>query len=258
MTHSSIEKIKTLLIDFIREVVEEYRNPQVQIQAYEEFFSPKEGRYMPFHKALLPNKLLLSRSFFRSFSTKLGQRIVERVAQIVASESGKWREVKRNSRVTVGISQSSLREIEAFLDELSHQPSKLEPGDIPTIEPGGVARELIADLLLVDPEGVEYFIEIKSPKPNKDQTRRTKEKLLIFRAKGGRAFLALPYNPWGDDPSTYKWGFTWQFFSPEEVLIGRDFWDFIGGPGTYVELLGAFEEVGKEARGIIAELFREG
>ncbi len=213
---------------------------------------------MPFHRALLPKGLLLSRSFFRSFSTKLGQRIFERVAHIIASESGLWQKVERNHRVKVGISEESLKEIEEFLDELSHKPSRVSPADVPSIKPGAVPRDLIADLFLVDFNENEYFVEIKSPKPNKDQTRRTKEKLLVFLARGGRYYFALPYNPWGDDPSTYKWSFTWQFFSPDEVLIGRDFWDFIGGPGTYVELLEVFEEVGKEARDIIAELFREG
>ncbi len=257
MKKDTLEKVKVLLIGFIEGMVGEYKKPKVQKQTFEEFFSPEKGRYMPFHRALLPKGLLLSRSFFRSFSTKLGQRIFERVAHIVASDSGLWEKVERNCEVKVGISDKSLQEIEEFLDKLSHRPSNVKPEDVPNIEAGATIRDLIADLFLVDSNGTEYFLEIKSPKPNKDQTRRTKEKLLTFLARGGRYYFALPYNPWGDDPSTYKWSFTWQFFSKREVLIGRDFWDFIGGPGTYARLLEVFEEVGKEAKEVIYELLME-
>ena len=32
----------------------------------------------------------------------------------------------------------------------------------------------------------------------------------------------------------------------EEVLIGSEFWDLIGGTGTYDEILAIYQKVGKE------------
>ncbi len=31
----------------------------------------------------------------------------------------------------------------------------------------------------------------------------------------------------------------------EEVLIGKEFWDMVGGNGTYEEILSIYQEVGK-------------
>jgi hypothetical protein len=31
-----------------------------------------------------------------------------------------------------------------------------------------------------------------------------------------------------------------------EVLIGKEFWDIVGGPGTYEEILSIYQEVGRE------------
>ena len=44
-------------------------------------------------------------------------------------------------------------------------------------------KKIVVDLSFKDKEtGIFYLIEIKSPKPNKDQTRQTKEKFLFLSA----------------------------------------------------------------------------
>lgn len=41
--------------------------------------------------------------------------------------------------------------------------------------------------------------------------------------------------------------FTKQFFDVErEVLMGKQFWDFVGGKDTYEAILNVFEKVGRE------------
>ncbi len=43
----------------------------------------------------------------------------------------------------------------------------------------------------------------------------------------------------------------------DELLIGQEFWDFLGGEGTYSELLGLFKEFGeKRGREIVRKIFR--
>ncbi len=107
----------------------------------------------------------------------------------------------------------------------------------------------MVDLSFKDKEtGEIYFIEIKSPKPNKDQTRQTKQKFsfLLATYENSKAYYALSYNPYGERKENYKWEFTKMFFDlDKEVLIGREFWDFLGGEGTYDEILQIFKKVGE-------------
>ena len=42
-----------------------------------------------------------------------------------------------------------------------------------------------------------------------------------------------------------------------DILIADELWDFIGGKGTYTELLDAFEQAGIELRDEIDEYFKQ-
>ncbi|MFN3974665.1 MAG: TdeIII family type II restriction endonuclease [Dehalococcoidia bacterium] len=65
--------------------------------------------------------------------------------------------------------------------------------------------------------------------------------------RDAKAIFALYYNPYF--PEHYRWPFTKQIMDMEtEVLIGGEFWDFVGGPGTYDELLCILSEVKQELR----------
>ncbi|RJO62391.1 MAG: TdeIII family type II restriction endonuclease [Dehalococcoidia bacterium] len=41
----------------------------------------------------------------------------------------------------------------------------------------------------------------------------------------------------------------------KELMVGKEFWDFVGGPGTYEDLLDCFERVGIELRQEIDDYF---
>ena len=43
----------------------------------------------------------------------------------------------------------------------------------------------------------------------------------------------------------------------KELLIGEDFWDFIGGSGTYREIIQIFDEVGKSIKPQISQKINE-
>ena len=63
------------------------------------------------------------------------------------------------------------------------------------------------------------------------------------------AYYALPYNPYGKLRSDYAWSFPARWFNMQEdpvVLIGNEFWDKIGGAGTYDAFLEAVNEMGAE------------
>jgi hypothetical protein len=101
--------------------------------------------------------------------------------------------------------------------------------------------------VFVEAEGREYYFDLKTPAPNSDQPRDMKDRLMRVRA------LRLPevvdargvfyYNPQGTE-GLYTSGQAYLDYKGGEVLVGRQFWDFLAGDGTYEELIGLFAEVG--------------
>ena len=99
----------------------------------------------------------------------------------------------------------------------------------------------------------EIFFEIKSPKPNKGQCLEVTERLLHIHAvkRAGapriRTYFAMAYNPYGSSKASYTHSFTLRYLDiKNEVLIGKEFWDLVGGKGTYEEVLEIYREVGRE------------
>ena len=62
-----------------------------------------------------------------------------------------------------------------------------------------------------------------------------------------KTYVAIPYNPYEPEPYD-RWTLQGLFDLDQEVLVGNEFWDFLGGQGTYEDLLQVFEEAGIELR----------
>ena len=55
----------------------------------------------------------------------------------------------------------------------------------------------------------------------------------------------MPYNPYGITKKDYKWSYALNYMPfHEAVVIGKDFWNIIGGEKVYEELLDIYLEVG--------------
>ena len=66
--------------------------------------------------------------------------------------------------------------------------------------------------------------------------------------------IAIPYNPY--EPEPYKrWTMRGMLDLDYELKVGHEFWDFLGGPGTYQQLLDCFEHVGIQLRDEIDAYF---
>lgn len=248
MKKSTKEKIWVYLEGFMQGLINKYDPKVLKDEVLEKIlFDPKRGNYKPFHMALIPKELLRMQSFFRSFSTSLGQGVFEYIARIVAEDSGRWNKVLRNAPFKATASSNVQSFVDKFLEDVISK--KVPPYPVSLPKPTDNAKKtIVVDLYLYDGK-IHYFIEIKSPKPNKDQTRRTKEKFLYLLAtyENAKTYYALPYNPYGEEKSNYRWSFTKMYFDlNNEVLIGSEFWDFIGGDGTYNELLKLFRKFGEE------------
>lgn len=116
---------------------------------------------------------------------------------------------------------------------------------------GGIPREVVvkADLFIEDFTNGPFFAEIKSPLPNLDIAAESKKKILTFVAlhadQNPQAYLAFPYNPFLTREQ-YHHPFTAHIMDMDkEVLIGKEFWDTIGGESTYEQLLAIIAQVRK-------------
>lgn len=110
------------------------------------------------------------------------------------------------------------------------------------------------DVFIRKPDGQEYYFDITTVKPNLKETRALKRKLLLWKAlrlsqkKDAKvnAAIVLPYNPY--EPKPYARWTTAKLYGDGELMIGREYWDFITGKPVYDDLIAAFCEVGREFR----------
>ena len=66
--------------------------------------------------------------------------------------------------------------------------------------------------------------------------------------------IAIPYNPQAPEPYS-RWTLKGRFDIGEEIKVAEEFWDFLGGEGTFLDLLRVFETIGAELRpGLLMKL----
>ncbi|MCI0610497.1 MAG: TdeIII family type II restriction endonuclease [Anaerolineae bacterium] len=252
--------IKGFLEGFIDGLVLQHKPPEKPPHLLKELDGdygenePTDGSYKPFHEAIIPEQVLRVSTFERSFSTKLGSTF-EECARLIASQ--KYKVSKRGFIATGQMPSAATTKIEELVNQIAreHKPNFLQLIDeVLKIEDDiWVERPVVSDLYLEDKSGVRYFFEIKSPKPNKGQCLEIAERLLRIHAitqenrPRVNAYFAMAYNPYGLKKEDYKHSFSLQYLDMKnEVLLGDEFWETIGGKGTFAELLEIYQEVGRE------------
>jgi hypothetical protein len=224
-----------------------------------------EDTHRPFHAALLSEKALFWSRFERSFSTSFGQRAIEQISRIVVEANGA-EEALNQKQTRVSLSSAQLAAIDAHISKLRTgqlgRPVNWEQ-DLREIEGNRIAdpndeSRVISDLWWIK-NGVNHYLSIKTVKPNIDQTTEAKRDLLKLKLHDPRAnvYFGLYYNPYGEHRADYAWTppkGVFDFAHDDVVLIGRDYWDTLGGAGTYDEVLEIAKQVGKETRPLITAL----
>jgi hypothetical protein len=118
------------------------------------------------------------------------------------------------------------------------------------------------DVFYVDENGHENHIEIKTPKPNYDQARAAKRRILRIHAvrhpTSVSAIVGMAYNPNGLY-GEYAWPTTKYFIDfSTDLKVGRDFWNYVGGAtNTYENLLDCFLEVSHARRDELRDLLKK-
>lgn len=233
----------------IREILETFAQSVLKDQ-----FSPEEiKRAFPFHTLFFDDVGIVAFKRERSIVTKAGTRLYPALAREIASENHE--DVATNKRIEGFSSASRINRINTIVDGLRNKRKKPDhTSEMQSILglPDGRDEEIrvIADLYIGDHENGPLFAELKSPKPNIDICAETKSKILRFKValdhKNPQAYLAFPYNPYVTREA-YKWWATPTVMDMEqEVLMGVEFWDIIGGKGTFNEMLDIIEAVKKD------------
>ena len=221
------------------------------------FLPEKHHSEKPLYAALVPDEIFKGSHFERRFVTPFGN-VWEKLA-MVSSEAVFDRALQGYS-IVGQIPEECLRRIQEVLNKLEH-PAKGKNRITPNwdnelkyiLEGKGelIPTTVIADIY-VENDNVKYAFELKAPLPNSDQTKVSKEKLLklysMIEKPVSGAFYALPYNPYGKRQD-YNWSFPARWFdmkTDEVVLIGEEFWDLIGGKGTYQLFIDEVNKLGVE------------
>lgn len=209
----------------------------------------------PFHEALLTRELVTAASFERSFSTSFGQGPIEEISKILVLSTGA--ECERQKETRVNVNKGALDEIDRILSALRSGDSspnwKREQARVLAFSKGDFVQRRVLSDLWFKRGGVESFISIKTVKPNIDQAEIVKKDLLLLKAhdKNYQTFLGLYYNPGGTEREAYNWAVPSKIFDmihDDCVLIGREYWDLVGGKGAYAALLEIFHAVGEDTR----------
>lgn len=260
------KQIKEFLNKWIDEKIKEIKSGRSDLKSTD--FRPdlelsKDGKNKPFTSAFLVEGILRINEFERTLTGGIGKSF-EECGRLIATENFA---VAENGYEVIGdVTKNAIKEIENMA---THVERKGRPNSylewvekIVSLSKGGEKeeRKQISDLYLKDKDGNEIFFEIKSPKPNKGQCVEVVRRHLHIHAirkavpPKARTFFAFAFNPYGENKEDYKWAFTVKHLDVENhVLIGKEFWDLIGGPGTNEEIIRIYKEVGKEKGKYILE-----
>lgn len=220
--------------------------------------------YRPFHTALLSEEVIFWSSFERSFSTSFGQRVIERLAKLVALSNGA-EDVEKQRKTTIYIDEAYERAIHNHMQGLRTDRSNAMPWNdviqrIRSAKPTGrtMGIRVISDLWWRK-DGINNYVSLKTVMPNIDQTAVAKEDCLHLTIDDPscNAYFGLPYNPYGETRESYAFKppmYIFDFKHDPVVLIGRELWDTIGGYGCYDELLDIASQVGTETRDAIKRM----
>lgn len=225
--------------------------------ALEPWDEEAERLQKPFHHALVPAAVWKGSKFERSFVTSLGSMWEVAAVELGTALRG-W--ATQGYSYSGQIHTTQLHVIQSILNDLEARRRKPDwDTEIKEVlaaasgstEPCTVTVDVAVGESQADRNTHEYF-EIKAPLPNADQTKVSKEKIFKLSAMERRecAFYALPFNPFGRRED-YNHPFPMRYFdmrSDRVVLIGGEFWDRVGGPGTWESMLEVAEEVGADLR----------
>ena len=252
LTTEQIQTIENVLRNSLRHKFQNYK---------------PEPASMPFHTRLLGKDRMALFSFIHSLNTNFGTSIFEPVALALASS--KFKIAKSQAQAGTQMSENAQFEIQQIMDELTAanaKPDKIKETEIirKVCQTGPLrkVKPTLVDIWLESNEGEYFLFDIKTAKPNKGGFKEFKRTLLEWTAAilaenpnaKVNTIIAIPYNPYEPKPYS-RWTMAGMLDLEKELKVADEFWDFLGGQGTYKDLLDCFERVGIELRKEIDDYF---
>jgi hypothetical protein len=209
-----------------------------------------ETTYAPFIHSLIREKARVnSYSMVHSIQTTLGMSAYEQVSKIIADS--KFTSCQIQWKSNLKIAKKRVEKINEIIDEIvngTRKPNRLkEEKEILSIPNENQIEKKdgqIVDVYISDGED-DYYFDIKTVKPNKANFISHKRLLLTWIARADKSItsaIVFPYNPY--HPKKYH-RIGYDFMSRNDVLVGSEYWNLLGGKGCYEEILELFETAGK-------------
>ena len=252
LTEAQITQVENVLKDSLRHKFQNY-NP--------------EPASMPFHTRLLGSDRMALFSFIHSLNTNFGTSIFEPVAKALATAN--FQSATSQQVAGTQISSDAHNLIQNIMDGLATaNTSPNKPEEINSIRAVCQSGEMRTvkltkiDVKVVGHDGAIFLFDIKTAKPNAGGFKEFKRTLLEWVAAtlatnptaNVQSLIAIPYNPYEPQPYN-RWTMRGMLDLPNELKVANEFWDFLGGEGTYLQLLTIFERVGIELRTEIDDYF---
>src|SRR3989344_3130443 len=202
----------------------------------------RETSSMPFLAKLMQDtEKVAAYSFIHSLATTLGMSMYEQIAEIIAKPHFDMAKVGYDVAGTISTEENTtISSIMQGMKNKSRTANKdKEVAEILKCKTSnGTNLKIRADLFLKRGND-EFYIEIKTAKPNIDVFNKSKQKLLewvALRKKKVTTILAIPYNPYHPEPYSR---FTMQGFLDEEkeLYVAEKFWELLGGKGSNEEVI---------------------
>lgn len=219
------------------------------IEKAEQFDWERFKQNEPFKAIMMPSELFwVLANFERSFTQKLGSQMYEKFAKAVAQAQEDVETAHQGYTISAPrVSPDQQAAIENILQSLeeggdpdweAELQSVLSTPGRPSIE---ISEQTWDIWIKYNDNRPPFCAEIKSPKPNKDQTIAAKRKMLLTAAVYSHrdeqvptTRFAFPFNPYGSKEAYDHWPAK-NIFDIENssgVLVGEEFWTAVGGPGT--------------------------
>jgi hypothetical protein len=250
----------------IQEVVSTMMDRVLQRVLVEDPFV-KEAHYAnkPLYAALVPDEIFKGSHFERRFVTPFGG-VWEKLAVVAAQQAHGHGEKGYAVCGTVG--DERLRRIQEVLNKLEHKHA----GDVKQKPDWGtelayvlagkgkpIPVTVVCDIFVHSKsDGKRYAFELDDQLPSRSSTRTSKEKMFklfaMLRRQVDDVFYVPPHSGHLADE---QWAAPKRWFDLRNdpcVMIGNNFWDFMGGPGTYALLAQKFNQIGNFYR---AQICRE-
>ncbi len=246
------EQIKKELVQKIKDKIESHD------------FSKKSGN--PFVDIVF-GKYSNIKTFIHGTATMLGS-YYEILARKIAEENPEFIEVKKMV-LTGKISNSESSTIKNLVKDLEEDNEGSDyHKEIKAVysakETGLKSTRITIDLYLKNKKGKEFFVEMKGPDPNKKEVRAAKEDLLNVVAIKKKEIKLNEFDDkiviifgvyYNNSKGEYdNWKVSPLFEKKKGLIVQEEFWDLLGGCGTYEELLGVLEEVRIEISPLIKDV----